>query len=50
MLIALAMILNVIAMLLLVSCVSGPQMPTAPLTCYDNVGKEIPCVEEMDCH
>jgi hypothetical protein len=34
----------------LISCTTGPQMPTAPLTCYDNFGKQIPCVEEMDCH
>jgi hypothetical protein len=25
-------------------------MPVAPLTCYDKDGKQIPCVEEMDCH
>lgn len=40
----------VIALLVLAGCATGPQMPTAPLTCYDKDGKEIPCVEEMDCH
>jgi hypothetical protein len=34
---------------LLESC-AGPQMPIEPFRCFDAFGKEVPCVEEMDCH
>jgi hypothetical protein len=34
----------------LISCTTGPQMPTEPVRCFDSDGHEIPCVDEMDCH
>jgi hypothetical protein len=34
----------------LISCTTGPQMPIEPFRCFDSFGKEVPCVEEMDCH
>jgi hypothetical protein len=32
------------------SCAAGPQMPVEPFRCFDAFGKEVPCIEEMDCH
>jgi hypothetical protein len=39
-----------VAVIVLSGCVSGPQMPTEPVRCFDSDGHEIPCVDEMDCH
>jgi hypothetical protein len=25
-------------------------MPVEPFRCFDAFGKEVPCIEEMDCH
>jgi hypothetical protein len=25
-------------------------MPIEPFRCFDASGKEVPCIEEMDCH
>jgi hypothetical protein len=35
---------------LLITACAGPQMPIEPFRCFDSFGKEVPCIEEMDCH
>jgi hypothetical protein len=42
--------LATLALLIFLTACAGPPMPVEPFRCFDSFGKEVPCVEEMDCH